>query len=452
MKKPVFSLLILFLLCFSFQSLAQSEQIKSIKIKSLWTGLGPTSKSSLLIKQNQGKFYINDKNIDSELITNLLKEIESDEQFNLESFGITQDWLNQNADEVAQQYLKNTSPSAREYFLQSFLNYAKIREIFPMVLSGGWTDDYPRFEMIITKKDSSKIKIYSGEQVIFMLPWSITDGKNSYVSGNPKLSRAIAALLPENFTNKKRINGNYLLGEIVEKLKRELSEDLNRLESQDKIGNELSRLKDRYIIKKTEISSLSSIDVGTPKNAFQSDDYKTRKGPSWNAKLQRKDLPSNVIIGVSLRYISNRLETFDVFLEKIDKIVEHTLSIPWLSKYIAAKPETEFEIRFVEDRSFSPRGYENFLEDLEVFGPNSLNSELKSELEESVFLQVSEKFPSQWSRWLILPDKRMILWQIKGESVFNWKPSDFETRNLYNTKDWFQTKAIILPNGEIESR
>jgi hypothetical protein len=46
----------------------------------------------------------------------------------------------------------------------------------------------------------------------------------------------------------------------------------------------------------------------------------------------------------------------------------------------------------------------------------------------------------------------MILWQIRGMTVLKWKPEDFNTINLYDEKDWFAAKALIAPDGNIESR
>jgi hypothetical protein len=128
------------------------------------------------------------------------------------------------------------------------------------------------------------------------------------------------------------------------------------------------------------------------------------------------------------------------------------MSVPWLSIYIAGNPDIEFEIRFVNDRSLSLKAKESFLEASEKFGANSLSPEILSLLDNSVFLEISQKFPSQWSRWLILPDKKMVLWQIRGESVLKWQPSNFETRNFYDSKNWFLSKAVISPNGDIISR
>lgn len=435
---------------FNCQIFAQSEEIELIKINSFWTGLAPTKNSNLVIKRKKDGFYANGKKVETRLIDELLKQINSDEKQNLQSLGITSEWLNENAERILPENLKNALPNEKELFLNSFRNINLVEKILPRIF-GSWTDgkgvttykystdDYPEFELEIRKRDGSTDKIASRQQTLFMFD-------------NPKLGKAIAALLPQKFTNRGRLNGDYLAREIAKEISDEIKEDLNRLQTQNRIGSELAQLNNKYIIRKTAINHISSIDVGTPKNVYQTNEYKKYIFPSWNAELHRNDLPQNVIVGVSLPYKENKLITFPAFLEKIDRIVQQTLSVPWLSKYIADNSETEFEIRFVENRSLSAKAKESFLEDLNKFGANGLNAEILKLIDECVFLEVSEKSPSRWSRWLILPDKRMILWQINGESVLKWKPSDFETRNLYDTKDWFQSKAIISPEGKIESR
>jgi hypothetical protein len=435
------------LLIFNFQTFAQSQDVDLIKIRSSWSGLGPAKTSILTIKQKKGKFYADGKEIEARLIDELLKQIGSEEKRTLESLGITQEWLDANAEKTLPDWLKKSLPNEKELFLKSFRDIKLVEKILPRLFESWtdekgiyhmkyWTDDYPEVKVEMQKTDGSTIRIASSRQILFMFD-------------NPKLGRAIAALLPKKFANRERLNGDYLSQEIAKEILDEIEDDLNLLKTKNRIGNELEQLKDQYTIRKTDINYLTSIDVGRLKN--EKDWQKNPGFPSWNATLNRNDLPPNLIIGVSLPYKENRLVTFPVFLEKIDGIIRHVMSVPWLSRYIAENPETEFEIRFVEDRSFSTKGKENFLEDLKTFGADSLNAEIIELLDKSVFIVVLEK-RSNWSRWLILPDGRMILWQTKGDSTLKWKPADFETRNMYDTKDWFQTKAVISPDGEIISR
>lgn len=362
--------------------------------------------------------------------------------------GITQEWLDENGEKVIPDRLYKPLPEEKDFFINSFRNLKLVEKILPRIF-GSWTDDkgiyhlkystdnYPEFEMIILKKDGSETRKASSSQIMFMF-------------NNPKLGRAIAALLPKYFANRELLNGDYLAQEIAKEIFDEIEEEIKLVKTQTLIGDKLSLLKDRYKIRKTEISYQTSIDVGrlpTEKEWWKSPDF-----PSWNAELQRVDLPQNILIGVSLPYKQDKLEGFWLFYSEIDGIIRQVRSVPWLSKYIEENPETEFEIRYVENRSFSPKGKAEFLEDLKKFGANALSSEILSNLDRSIFLQVSKKKHLGWSYWLILPDKRMILWQINGDAGLLWKPSDFKTLNKYETKDWFQTKAIISPNGEIESR
>ncbi|HEX8734677.1 MAG TPA: hypothetical protein VF721_05090 [Pyrinomonadaceae bacterium] len=417
--------------------------------------MGENSQSKLFIKQKKGVFYADGRKIDAKLVDNLLEALnDTGRKINLADYGITQEWLNANAEKSLPQYLQKSAPNEKDLFLKHFRDIKFIEEkILYEVLFDWWTDDYPSVELKIVKKDNSKIELNSSAQTDFMLPWKLVENEKNYSFANPRLSRAVADLLPQKFTNKERLSGKNLAPQMAREIYNKIEAQLEELETQNKIGAELARIKDRYTVRKTAISGISSIDTGTPSSAYQSGDAEYQKWNflSWNAELKRNDLPANVIIGVSLPYKEGKLSTFDAFLGNIDAIISRALSVEWLGKYIAENPETELEIRFVGDRSFSPKAQESFLEDLKVFGANALNAEILNQLEKCVFLQVSEK-GSKWSRWLILPDKRMILWQVNGDSALKWKPADFETRNMYKTKDWFQMKAIILPNGEIESR
>lgn len=166
--------------------------------------------------------------------------------------------------------------------------------------------------------------------------------------------------------------------------------------------------------------------------------------------MQRKDLPANVVIGVSLPFQNGKLRYFDIFRERIDGFVSQTLSVPWLAEYIKTHPQNKFEIRFVNDRSFSDKGEDNFSDIMKKGGKQAQANEIAGLLAQSTFLQVEEK--ERWSRWLVLPDKRMVLWDFRGESVLKWKASEFETWTPHGTRDWYGAFAIISTNGEIQVR
>lgn len=433
--------------------IAQPKTIQTIEIVSAHTGMEVRHGRSRMTIRKQGDRYLGDKPIDKKLIEDLAFQIQYKGKIELADFGITPEWLEKNIDKALERKLTPLTGSPRALLRKSFLDINKVKEIFPKILRGGWTDDFPKLTVTIQYSDNSLLKVTSDAQGQFMLPMEISSGESVYYSANPKLSLAIARLMPSKFLNRERIAGDHLALLLGNEVYDSISDELDRLKVNDLIGTEIARLGERYKTLETAINKRSSIDAGHPGYILQSEEEKRKWNyPSWNAKFQRTDLPSNLTIGVSLPYRNGKLDTFDIFISKIDRLAERMLSVPWLANAIKESPETEFEMRFVENRSLSPKAEATFFQDLEKFGPNALDPVTRKEIGNSIFLMVTESKSSRWSLWLILPDNRMILWYVKGNSVLRWKPTDFETRILHDVPDWFHAKAVISPTGEIESR
>jgi len=219
-------ILILFLLLFIQPAFAQTENISSIKITSKWDGLGPTSKSELLVKQKKGNFSGKGVTITAEQVTDLLKALEiSDKKLTPSDFGITREWLAANAEKALQEYSRIDAQAEKDLFIKSFCDLQFIEKVYLGLLRGAWTDDYPGFEMEIVKKDGSRIKVSSERQNVFMIPWAVERPGQVQEVSDPDLSRAIAALLPEKFTNKERIGGARLLRDLTGIVTRQMREE-----------------------------------------------------------------------------------------------------------------------------------------------------------------------------------------------------------------------------------
>jgi hypothetical protein len=188
---------------FAFQGFPQSQDVESITIRSSWTGLAPTLESVLSIQQKNGTFRVKGKKINPKHIDELFLQIGNKSIQTLESLGITQDWLNRNALKAIPSGLKESLPIEKEFFKKSFCDIDLIKKILPRLFNswtdskGGFhlnfsTDDYPEFKMTILRKDASEIVVSSTSQNLFMFD-------------NPSLGRAIAALLPNKFTNRERL-------------------------------------------------------------------------------------------------------------------------------------------------------------------------------------------------------------------------------------------------------
>lgn len=454
MKRSSIIILLLVLLISLTVSAQTTTEIKQIQIVSTWGGLGPAGNSRLIIKRDAKGYKANGKKISDKLISDLLVAIDSPPMPpSLENLGITQDWLNVNAEAALQDYSPQSHKEAFEnqksLFFSSFKNITLLEKLLPEIIGGGWTDDFPRFEMQIDYTNGQMTNVRSQSQPIFMLPWGINKDGEAYLTYNARISTAIANLLPDKFTNRERIAGTRLRYKVAEKVMREIETQWNWLDTENKIGSEIASLRDKYVLNKTAISYTSSIDVNTVDSQDKERKYSF---PSWNATLQRKDLPPNVIIGVSIPFKKGKLTTFNLFVERIDGIVNLVFSVPWLDKYIKNHPENKFEIRFVKDRSFSEHAEIGFWEIMKKGGKEQRVKAISNEISQSAFLQINET-DGGWSRWLVLPDRRMILWDFRSSSVLKWKPSDFETWDRFDdTPDWFSACAIITKDGKIELR
>jgi len=430
-------------LLFSFtdDSLAQSEEIKAIEVRSVWTGLGPTGESRLIIKRKKHKFFSKDKQVQNELIDHLLQELHlSVDSPTLQNLGISESWLQTTAESALPNRLKNAQQNEKDLYVTSYKNLDLIGRLLPQIIGGGWTDDFPRFEMRIRKRDGSLTEIKSKMQGVFMIPLAIVENGDIRTSYNANLSRAIAALLPDSFTNRDRLSGERLSGRVADRVMLEFDDELNRLETRNRIGPELKRLEGRYTVKKTAISRLLSVDVGTIGETF----------PRWNAELYRNDVPRNVFIGVSLPFENDKLTNFDVFLNKIDPLVDLPMSVPWLSKYVSDHPDTQIEVRFVTDRSMSPKAFDYFLETMKALEAEPLARDIQARIPESAFVEIYAG--SKWSRWIILSDHRMVLFNFEGDTVLKWRSEDFTTRIRYANSQAHMAKAMISPTGEIISK
>ena len=172
-----------------------------------------------------------------------------------------------------------------------------------------------------------------------------------------------------------------------------------------RIGREIAAIKDKYILKTSAIEWVSSIDL--------------YGGESWNATLLRADLPSNILIGLSVPFIEGKLDSLEPFLKRSSYYVDLTLSVPWFAEYVKNNPEAKVEIRFVKDRSIGERAAESFAEDMKKHGRTDLLQKMNNLLKDSAFIEVTEN-NGDYSRWIVLPDKRMVLWHFRGNKVLKW--------------------------------
>ena len=290
-------------------------------------------------------------------------------------------------------------PEKRQLFLKSFRDAALIKEVLAQHFRSVTYDDYPDVIASIAFADGHTISLHSSAQTFFMVPWSVAhDGVEDDMSFNPGVGVALAHLLPRGATNQGRLEGSGF----AEWLARELVSGpiagaWNLADSKSRVGDNFVRVAMRFEIVESAIQNISSVDIGRADNVA-----------SWTLLLRQRDLPPNLFIGVALPFAKEQVQGLDVFLGGIDHYVQQALAVPWLAAAIREHPDARIELRFVDDRSFSAKG-EKWLRNS---APPELIARIGPSLSLSTFIQAREG--NCWSRWIVLPDRRVLLWSLEA--------------------------------------
>jgi hypothetical protein len=174
----------------------------------------------------------------------------------------------------------------------------------------------------------------------------------------------------------------------------------------DQLGDSLSALQQRFSIRQSSVSSVQK--KGKPKEEI------------WEGVLQSSSLPAVVTIQVSLPVEGSRAVAPEGIAERIERAAALPFAVPWFKAFVEQHPGIEVIIRFETDRSLPPQWLRLFVDQM-----NQGNAEQKALGEEVAhaaaavsFFQV-KKDEDRWSRWIIFPDRRMILWDYHGDGVLD---------------------------------
>jgi hypothetical protein len=371
--------------------------------------MGPSRDDVLLIRRDRNRFTAKGRTIEPDSVAHLLPAISAEPIpiITYASLGIDREWLVENADAALRKaYTPPTGTAThgqRALFERLFADEELVAKVVHRALGGGGTDDYPELEVAIRWSDGRTTIVRSESSALFMIPFRIETGGEGSFTCDSRVSRAIAALLPEEFANRERLAGEALPERLGRAILHEREREWGLLELEEHFGADLAGLRGRFEIETSRVARISSFDVGNP-------DYSTYL--SWNATLRDGRLPPNVAIGVSIPIEEKRLASLEPFLQRIDALEDRVLAVPWLAEDIAAHPDTTIEIRFVTNRALGTNAAEHILEVLKKTGRTSLAERLTPLLGDSILLVASEG--SNWSRWILLPDGTTMLWHYKG--------------------------------------
>ncbi|MEZ5428920.1 MAG: hypothetical protein R2747_21925 [Pyrinomonadaceae bacterium] len=450
MKNLFFALT--FLLFASVCLSAQIRDVREIRITSTWGGLGKPEKSELIITRKSKGYFVGGEKIEKRLIDDLLQAIDQPEMTNFDpaNLGITQEWLDANAQKGIEEYASYSfstgAKNQQDLYYSTFRDMSAIEKILPSVLRGGWTDDYPRFGVEITETDSTKTIVGSDEQPLFMLPWEIIKNGRTVHTYNADISRSLVALLPKKFTNRKRLAGESLNRELAQAVMWHIKDQWEALGAKNKAGDALKILESDYQVSATEINSTHDKDFGK----------KWEKGSSGeknlHAVLTRESFPKGFSVSLILPFQNGKVENLDVFQNKIEDYRNLVFSVDWLKNHIGTKGGVQ--LRFVRDSSFSRKALETFTADMNGIGRSSLAVEAERDRDRIALILVGGGLDYYKSYWLVLPDKRVILWRYGYASLLNWSEKDFETKKCsdYQATVGGCVGAVISPEGAILSK
>jgi hypothetical protein len=448
MKKIFLLFPALFIFCAS--SFAQTHEASKIRILSVWEGLGKPQKSNLLIIRKSKGYYADGNKIETHLVENLLKAAAAPAMKQIEpaNLGITEEWLNANAEAGFKEYvgyqLSSVAPNQQQLYLSSFKDIQSIRKILPAVLLGIWTDDVPYVEVEITEADGSKTIISSDKQPTFMLPWKIEKNGQTFETYNAEISRALTALLPKKFTNRERLSGENFRYILAQSVMWRIKENWNLLEAENKDGDAFSNLKENYEILSAEINPHHGVDFG--------DEWEKGVSPGRNlhAILRKSDFPKRFAVALKLPFRNGKVENLEIFHDKIDAYRNLIFSVPWLKNHIE-NANGGIWLRFVTNRSFSEKAMKRFAADMNKIGKNELVAEIEKEQENIALISVGGGLEYYQSYWLVLPNKKVILWRYRYPLLLNWSEKDFETKECSDriSAGLKCIGAVIEPDGNI---
>jgi hypothetical protein len=406
-----------------------------IEIRSSWAGLGSQPDANLTIISENGQFISNGRKLNRFSVKELLDAMDapSVEHPSLAACGVDQTWLEENylqgLKEFTNRKLKELSAQQIDLFKTQFLGQESSERLFERLFQNWHTDDFPKLS--VTVRDGTReFGITSDSQYPFMLPWVGVDRARG--GFNCKISRAIFALLPKGFANRDRLAvGHELRWQLTEQTMNQIRSQWNFLNAQNLVGTDIVPILASFSLLRSEVSNLSSVDLDGKQ--------------SWNAELSSRELPQNLVIGVSLLYRNKHLEGVEDFLRQVPRYSELVLSVPWLDSYLRDHPASTFELRYAGGRSLSPKATQHFEEDLRTHGKLELAQILDRDAMSSAFLEVNGG-SGCWSRAVVLPNRDLLLWHFKCDSVLGFPAAQFK---VWDYLGWRSTGTVIGLDGSI---
>lgn len=402
--------LVLLVFCLAVATSAQSHNVERIDVRSTWGGLGEPQESSVTIVR-KGTYYVaGGKRIEAAKIDALLQalsEPDLDKPF-LDNLGMTQAWLIANAQKCVNDcingYIFRANRDQKQLFLTKYTDQQFVQETIEGIFRSHWTDDFPRFEVVIRYSEGDDTRIFSDSQFPFMIPWQVAFGDKERTTFNARISMALASFLPSKFTNSRRLEATGFAETLAATVLRRTEAEWKRLEVMEKFNDVVETFAKEYTIVSMELNSNHDSDFGTPWN--------TKPAPEKNLHilLRKEDFPVGFALKLILPIENGKVQNIDSFKERIGSYLRSLNSIPWLRDFIETGGKPVW-LRFVKNRSFSEKGMRTFADDMNAVRKPHMVAEVESVQDQVVALSIGGGLEYYQSFWLILPNGRSVVWR-----------------------------------------
>jgi hypothetical protein len=435
---------------------ASNSAIRQITIQSQWRGLGRPQDTKVVIQSRDGSFYANGQEIDRSQVTALVTALNDPliPKPSPENLGLTHDWLDARATEIVRDaksreeddstywMIGGGSPKQQALFKSSYTDEQFIARTLPELFRCCHTDDWPSVEVTVAYEDGASLLLSAHSQSQFMLPWKISD-PSSKETFDRNISIAVAALLPKAATNRERLTGDYfpisLAGEVMTKI----DGRWKLISAEEKCGNALAQIRRKYAVVAADVNTTHDVTFGV---------YSEKHGgveENLHADVRKPNFPQGLSESAILLYSKGTVRGVDDFLQNAAQYEELVLSVPWLNRLLGKRPVWPITLMWVHDCSFSDKAMRQFANDMHKLHKDALANEVRNMRTKVAVLSVSY---GDW--WLVLPDRRMILWRYESVSgLLGLNRSKFSTQECtdYQGVTGGCVGAIVSPGGDLPS-
>jgi hypothetical protein len=419
--------------------------VRQIEIKSYWGGLGTPQKTALVIRNDKGTYRLGRKQVDVSSVKALIAAAREPVigKPSLQNLGLTREWLEQRVagipNESPWRKLKEGTPQQKALFTKSFTDPNFIAKILPTLFVCCHTDDYPSVEVTISYDDGAAIVLSSHSQSDYMLPWKVESNGTANETFNRNISNALVALMPKKATNLDRIVGDRMDVKLAEAVMRSIEEQWNLIGAEAKDNEALARIRGTYKIVSADVSLYHDVAFGV----YSKEHDGTEE--NLHVLVTRQSFPAGFYENAILVYKDDKVWGVEEFLGKASRFEDLALSVPWLAQLRMKYPKWGTTLLWVHNTSFSDKAMQNFAADMHLAGKDGLAEEVRRVQQDVAVLNIG-----YGDYWLILPDRRMVLWRYESVSgLLGFKHFAAHKCADYQGVSGGCVGAVVSPEGEL---